>query len=126
MSKNNISDELIIETSAKLCNKVGLDNLSLKMIAEELNIKSPSLYNHISSLDEIKMRLMIYGWKQIEEKMLDSAWTSRVQPFNFDFTDSEMLTLIGDSLERMLPDDPNLHITLAEKSAAPWRQSFLS
>ena len=73
MSKNNISDELIIETSAKLCNKVGLDNLSLKMIAEELNIKSPSLYNHISSLDEIKMRLMIYGWKQIEEKMLDSA-----------------------------------------------------
>ena len=40
--------------------------------------------------------------------LLDSAWTSRVQPFNFDFTDSEMLTLIGDSLERMLPDDPNL------------------
>ena len=73
MSKNNISDELIIETSAKLSNKVGLDNLSLKMIAEELKIKSPSLYNHISSLDEIKMRLMIYGWKQIEEKMLDSA-----------------------------------------------------
>ena len=34
MSKNNISDELIIETSAKLSNKVGLDNLSLKMIAE--------------------------------------------------------------------------------------------
>jgi len=39
---------------------------------------------------------------------LDSAWTSRVQSFNFDFTDSEMLTLIGDSLERLLPDDPNL------------------
>ena len=73
MSKNNISYELIIETSAKLSNKVGLDNLSLKMIAKELNIKSPSLYNHISSLDEIKMRLMIYGWKQIEEKMLVSA-----------------------------------------------------
>lgn len=73
MSKNNISDELIIETSARLSNKVGLDNLSLKMVAEELNIKSPSLYNHISSLDEIKMQLMIYGWRQIEEKMLDSA-----------------------------------------------------
>ena len=54
MSKNNISDELIITTSARLSNEVGLNNLSLKMIAEELNIKSPSLYNHISSLDEIK------------------------------------------------------------------------
>lgn len=73
MSKNNINDELIIETSAHLANKVGLDNLSLKMIAEELNIKSPSLYNHISSLDEIKSQLMVYGWKQMEEKMIDAA-----------------------------------------------------
>lgn len=73
MSKNSISDELIIETSACIANNVGLDNLSLKIIAEELNIKSPSLYNHISSLEEIKQRLMIYGWKKMEEKMLDSA-----------------------------------------------------
>ena len=73
MAKNNISDELIVETSARIANKVGLDNLSLKMIAEELNIKSPSLYNHISSLDEVKQRLMVYGWKQVEEKAIDSA-----------------------------------------------------
>ena len=73
MSKNNISDELIIETSACIANRVGLDNLSLKLIAEELNIKSPSLYNHIRSLDEIKQRLMVYGWKRMEEEMLDSA-----------------------------------------------------
>ena len=73
MSKNHVSDELIIETSACIANKVGLDNLSLKIIAEELNIKSPSLYNHIKSLEEIKQRLMIYGWKQMEEKMIDSA-----------------------------------------------------
>lgn len=73
MSKNSISDELIIETSAGIANKVGLNNLSLKIIAEELNIKSPSLYNHIASLEEIKQRLMVYGWKQMEEKMLDAA-----------------------------------------------------
>ena len=73
MLKNSISDELIIQTSAGIANKVGLSNLSLKIIAEELNIKSPSLYNHISSLEEIKQRLMVYGWKQMEEKMLDSA-----------------------------------------------------
>lgn len=71
MSKNILSDELIIETSAVIANKIGLDNLSLKIISKELNIKSPSLYNHISSLEEIKQRLMIYGWKQIEEKMID-------------------------------------------------------
>ena len=73
MSKNNISNELIITTSARLSNEVGLNNLSLKMIAEELNIKSPSLYNHISSLDEIKEKLMIYGWKELGEKATESA-----------------------------------------------------
>ncbi len=73
MSKNNINHELIIETSAALADKVGFDNLSLKMIAENLNIKSPSLYNHISSLEDLKEKLMIYGWKQVEEKILDSA-----------------------------------------------------
>ena len=73
MARNNISDTLIVETSARLSNEVGLDNLSLKMIADELDIKSPSLYNHISSLDEIKEKLMIYGWKQLEEKAIESA-----------------------------------------------------
>jgi len=73
MAKINIDEELIVKTSAILSNRVGLENLSLKMIADELNIKSPSLYNHINSLDEIKEKLMIYGWKQIEENVIDSA-----------------------------------------------------
>lgn len=73
MTKNNISKELIIKTSADIANRIGLDNLSLKIIAEELNIKSPSLYNHISSLDEVKQKLMVYGWHEMEEKMLESA-----------------------------------------------------
>ena len=56
---SNISRERIIETAANLSNKAGLENLSLKMIAEELKIKSPSLYNHVSSLDDIKKQLML-------------------------------------------------------------------
>lgn len=73
MGKNNISENLIIEASAKLSNEVGLDNLTLLMIADELNIKSPSLYNHISSLDDIKKKLMIYGWKNLEDVIVNSA-----------------------------------------------------
>ena len=36
---SNISRERIIETAANLSNKAGLENLSLKMIAEELKIE---------------------------------------------------------------------------------------
>lgn len=73
MSKNNINEEIIIETSAKLVNNIGLDNLSLKLIAKNLNIKSPSLYNHISGLEETKQKLMLYGWKQMEEIIIEST-----------------------------------------------------
>lgn len=73
MTKNNINNELIIRTAADITNRVGLENLSLKMIAKELNIKAPSLYNHISSLDEIKQEMMIYGWREMEDKIIDSA-----------------------------------------------------
>lgn len=73
MSKNTINDKMIIETAADISNEIGLDNLTLKIIAEKLNIKSPSLYNHISNLDDIKEKLMIYGWEQVEELMVESA-----------------------------------------------------
>ena len=71
--KNNLNNELIIATSARLVNDVGFDNLSLKMLAEELNIKPPSLYNYIASLDDIKSKLMLYGWQQLQDIMLDAA-----------------------------------------------------
>lgn len=71
--RNIINDKCIIETAAILSNEVGLEGLTLKMIAEKLEIKSPSLYNHISSLEEIKEKLMIYGWESLEELMLESA-----------------------------------------------------
>ncbi len=72
MLKKHISDEFIIETSARLANEVGLENLSLKMIAKELGIKSPSLYNHFASLNDIKLEIMNYGWRNVGEKMIDS------------------------------------------------------
>lgn len=73
MARNTITDELIIETSARLANEVGLDTPSLKMIAEALDIKSPSLYNHFSSLGDIKEKLMIYGWTQLGDYAIAST-----------------------------------------------------
>lgn len=74
MAKNNLSTDVIVETAAALSNKVGFENLSLKMIAEALEIKSPSLYNHINSLDDVKEKLMIFGWKQMERDIIDAAF----------------------------------------------------
>ena len=38
-------------------------------MAKKLKIKSPSLYNRISNLEDLKNKISLYGWKQLEEKM---------------------------------------------------------
>ena len=61
MSKGNVDKSRVIAVTAALANEVGFSNVNLKMIAERLNIKTPSLYNRITSLDELKKDLMAYG-----------------------------------------------------------------
>lgn len=73
MSKTRLDASLVITKAAQLANKVGLEQITLKMLAEELGIKSPSLYNHINGLDDLRKQLMIYGWKQMQEQIAQSV-----------------------------------------------------
>ena len=65
MQRGSLDIHLVLAEAAALANEAGLANLSLKALAERLNIKSPSLYNHITSLDELKQELMAYGWGEL-------------------------------------------------------------
>ena len=48
-----VSKALVIETASQIADEQGLNSLSLKAVAEKLNVRTPSLYNHIESLDDI-------------------------------------------------------------------------
>lgn len=65
-----LDKNLIVEKAAQLANEFGLESVTLKLIAEEYGIQTPSLYNHIKNLEDLKKRLMLYGWKNLEEKLL--------------------------------------------------------
>lgn len=70
LSRTGLDKELIIEKAAELANEIGFENVTLKLIADEFGIQTPSLYNHIKSLDDLKKRLMLYGWKELEDKLI--------------------------------------------------------
>ena len=65
-----MTETRIIEVAIEIINQEGFANLSLKKVAKKLKIKSPSLYNHISNLEDLKNKISLYGWKLLEEKML--------------------------------------------------------
>ena len=73
MAKRGLDKVSVIAAAAELANENGLDGLSLKDLAKHLDIRSPSLYNHISGLDELKREIMLYGWEQLGDALLKAA-----------------------------------------------------
>lgn len=66
MNKNR--KEQIILATLSLASKYGLKAVSMSMIAQQVGIKKPSLYNHFSSKDEIVSAMYEFLRKKAVEK----------------------------------------------------------
>lgn len=71
--KAGLGKNMILNTAVKLADEKGIAYITIKSLAEKLGVKPPSLYKHISGLDELNQELMLYGWKLLEEEMMRSA-----------------------------------------------------
>ena len=72
--KVRLDKNTIIEAAANMADKIGIANVTLKVLAEELGIKSPSLYKHFSGgLDELNKELMLYGWRILKADITIAA-----------------------------------------------------
>lgn len=72
MGRMKIDKETVLCRAAQMVNASNDQKLSLKLLAEDLGIQSPSLYYYFKSLDDLKRELMLYGWRQMDNKMLRS------------------------------------------------------
>ena len=54
MARMGIDKNVIIYRAAQLANDVGVENITLKALANNLDIQTTSLYNHIGGLDDLK------------------------------------------------------------------------
>lgn len=70
MAKAGLDIRQIVEKSAEIANTEGIDSITLKRIAAEMGVKTPSLYNYIQNLEDLRRQIMLYGWKQLEENLL--------------------------------------------------------
>lgn len=72
--KAGLDKNSIIEAAANMADERGIVNVTLKVLATELGIKSPSLYKHFSGgLDELNKELMLYGWRSLETEIIRAA-----------------------------------------------------
>lgn len=73
MPRQGLDKETVIEQAARLADEVGFSNVTLKLLAERMNVKSPSLYKHIDGIDSLNKELMIYGYKMLEKMIIDKV-----------------------------------------------------
>lgn len=69
----SIKKEDVIAIASKIADEKGMYGVSLKVVAERLQIKTPSLYNHIESLDELLREIAHKGMREQNDRMMRSA-----------------------------------------------------
>lgn len=69
----SITKSAVIQTASEIADERGLNNVSLKTVAERLNIRTPSLYNHIESLEDLLRNVAHTNMKIMNERMMQAA-----------------------------------------------------
>lgn len=67
MPRAGLTRERVVEAAVKIVEQRGMDGFSMRQLAESLNIKPASLYNHVKSMDALMAELCAYAlqmqWK---------------------------------------------------------------
>ena len=63
----------ILQAAAEIADTEGLDEVTLATLSKKLEIRSPSLYNHVNGLQGLRQQLAIFGMKRLNEVLTYSA-----------------------------------------------------
>ena len=61
MPRAGLDTESVVDAAAEVADRDGLETLTLARVADEVGVRSPSLYNHVAGLDDLRRRLGLRG-----------------------------------------------------------------
>ncbi|MCL2773603.1 MAG: TetR/AcrR family transcriptional regulator, partial [Oscillospiraceae bacterium] len=74
MSKQrNLTEQAVMTAAVTLVEQNGYNSLNISSLAEELDIKPPSLYNYISGIDDVMRKLAVIVLLRMEEAVKTAA-----------------------------------------------------
>jgi AcrR family transcriptional regulator len=71
--RQGLDAETVLQAAIELANQQGVEQLSLAALAGQLHIKTPSLYNHIKGLPDLRMQLSKRGLVLVKEAMVEAV-----------------------------------------------------
>ena len=68
-----LTQEQVVERAAGLADADGFDSLTLAALAARLGVRTPSLYNHVDGLPDLRCRLALRGSCELAERLRDAT-----------------------------------------------------
>jgi AcrR family transcriptional regulator len=68
-----IKPEIVIAAAADIADRSGWDQLSLANVAGQLGIKTPSLYNHVEGLPDLRQKLALHAVRLLRDELNNAA-----------------------------------------------------
>ena len=59
----------VVDTAAELADRDGLEAITLTQLAQALNVRTPSLYNHVAGLAGLRRALALRGFRELSAQL---------------------------------------------------------
>ena len=63
----------LLQTATEIADQKGMEAVTLASLAQKLEIKSPSLYNHVNGLNGLRTKMAIFGLEQLHHTLIHAA-----------------------------------------------------
>jgi AcrR family transcriptional regulator len=73
MPRAGLSTATVVGAAAELADAEGLEALTLARLAGAVGVRTPSLYNHVSSLDDVRRRVALVALRELGDALRDAA-----------------------------------------------------
>lgn len=107
----------VVQAALYCLEQEGENSLGINRVARELNIKPPSIYNHISSNEELRIAVAIEGWKKLYAT-LNSENLPKMEK-------EESIKVLLHTLRRFAHENKNLYLVISSTTIEQTRPDFL-
>jgi AcrR family transcriptional regulator len=73
MPRAGLGPEVVVDAAARIADAEGLHAVTLARLASELGVRTPSLYTHVNSHEDLRQRLAQRGARELADALQEAA-----------------------------------------------------
>ena len=131
MPRVGLDREAVVEAAIALADRAGIEGLTIKSLAQKLGVQPPSLYNHVESLEALRLltnleterhkllQVVLFGQPELDATLARAefrqlrqriTFSASLQPLNA----AEVQRYVEERLQRAGPVGLHQHVGVAQ------------